>query len=92
MSFDVEDFDGQALSCTSCRTDSLYTKSIPAASDLARHGLEAVHASRCFGCGDIRLIGTYWNVADRHDIRGELDHLAAIMSEIAAEERHGTRQ
>ena len=92
VSFDVEAFSGQAQTCLCCRTENLYTKIIVAAPEPARRGLESIQASRCFGCGDVRLVGTDWNDAERLELRGNLDYLALVMSEIAAEECHGTLQ
>ena len=92
MSFDVEAFSGHAQLRACCRTENLYTENIVVAPDLARRGLASVQAFRCLGCGDVRLIGTYWNDAEGLDLRENLDYLAAVMSEIAAEDFHGTRQ
>ena len=92
MSFDIELFSGHAQLCACCRTENLYVKSIVAASDLARRGLESVQASRCFSCGDVRLVGTYWNDTERLDLRGDLDYLALVMTEIAVEDCRGTVQ
>ena len=92
MSFDVEAFSGHAQLCACCRTENLYLKNIAAAPVLARRGLESVQASRCFSCGDVRLVGTYWDDTERLDLRGDLDYIALVMTEIAAEECHGTRQ
>jgi hypothetical protein len=92
FAIDVEAFAGMAQLCPSCRTEAVYAKNIAAVLDSARRGLESIYATRCFGCGDVRLIGTYWSHDQSLDLRAELDQLAAIMSEIAAEECHGTRQ
>ena len=92
MFFDVVAFSGPGQTCPCCHNDNLYTKNIIATPELAQRGLESVHASRCFGCGDVRLDGSYWDEAERLNRRGELDYLALVMTEIAAEDGRGTVQ
>lgn len=89
MVFDVDSFSGDAHLCKHCQTAALYFKNIPAGLELAPLGLECLYISRCYGCGDIRLIGTFWDPADPHDLRSELKCLADLMSEVAAEGCNG---
>lgn len=72
--------------CPACQEQSLCGKKITPNKRLALSGLTSLSATRCYACGDVRLYGTYADNADRAELRGELDFLSAMLSEVAIEE------
>ena len=77
--------------CPTCQQQSLHGARIRPDKSLLDRGLALIDATRCFSCGDVRLIGCFDDKTDKHEIRGELDCLAMLLSEVAEDELRATR-
>ncbi len=72
--------------CPACDQPFLHGSVIVPAPNLVRRGLSEIDATRCFVCGDVRLIGRYRETTNKHELRAELDYLAMVLTEVAEDE------
>ncbi len=74
--------------CPACAQPFLHGSVIVPAPSLMRRGLSEIDATRCFLCGDVRLIGRYRETTNKHELRAELDYLAMVLTGVAEDEYH----
>ncbi len=72
--------------CPACAQPFLHGSVIAPAPSLVRRGLSEIDATRCFLCGDVRLIGRYRETTNKHELRAELDYLAMVLTKVAEDE------